>query len=243
MPPEVKPVVTEFEIGYAECCGKKHYGTFPPDVKAPTQYGNNIKAFVVLLSVQNNVSVEKISCLLKDVYSIRMSTGTICNILEKMRDNLEPQINKIKEVLSTEKLVHLDETSLNVLGKNYWLHVVSTGKITFQYLNKGRGADAHNCEAGFKPSPNQIIVHDCWKSYFTHYKDNPHVICNAHIIRELKGIIENYQTKWVSDMLEYLYELYYKTKNGSILVAKQKTYWIKKYNLITQQANIDEPLP
>ncbi|MDI9338591.1 MAG: hypothetical protein QM539_09225, partial [Alphaproteobacteria bacterium] len=35
------------------------------------------------------------------------------------------------------------ETSLNVLGKNYWLHVVSTAKITFQYLNKGRGADTH----------------------------------------------------------------------------------------------------
>lgn len=242
IPLVVKPVVTEYEIGYAACCGKKHFGIFPPEAKAPTQYGNNVKAFVVLLSVQNNLSVEKIACLLKDVYSINMSTGTICNILEKMCHNLEPQINKIKEILCEAKLVHLDETSLNVQGKNYWLHVASTTKITFQYLNKGRGAEAHNCKAGFKPSPDQIIVHDCWRSYFTHYKNNPHVICNAHIIRELKGIIENYQTKWASVMLEYLYALYNVTKNGGILVSKQKTYWIKKYNLITQQANIDEPL-
>ena len=183
IPKIVNSEAIEYEIGYAVCCGVKHYGKFPKNLKATTQYGNYIKAFVVYLSVHNNLSVEKIVSLLKTTFNVTMNGGTVCNILHDTKIKLGHQLEEIKLLLANSNLVHLDETSINIKGKNHWVHNVSTKNLTYQYVDESRGAKAHKTKGGYQPTAGQIIVHDCWKMYFTEYRDNPHVLCNAHIIR------------------------------------------------------------
>jgi transposase len=241
IPRKVNFTVTEYEIGYVECCGVKHYGNFPENIKATTQYGNNIRSLVVYLSVENNLSMKKIVSFLKTQYNLSMNVGTVRNILKSTMSIFELQTEQIKASLSKCKLVHLDETSVNINSKNHWVHNVSTDKFTYLYVNESRGAKAHHSAAGYKPPVEQYIVHDCWKTYFTEYENNPHVLCNAHIIRELKSLIENDNRKWASNMLALLYDLYNQTKNGTIKIIL-KNHWIKKFKKICNQANKEEPL-
>jgi hypothetical protein len=48
-----------------------------------------------------------------------------------------------------------------------------------------------------------VMVHDFWSPYFRYIAR--HAICNAHIIRELKGISENYGQNWSDRMHDLIY--------------------------------------
>nr|WP_257205518.1 transposase [Bacillus cereus] len=46
-------------------------------------------------------------------------------------------------------------------------------------------------------------MHDGWKPYdvYTNYR---HVLCNAHLLRDLQGIIDSTEQKWAQQMQEFL---------------------------------------
>jgi transposase len=49
-------------------------------------------------------------------------------------------------------------------------------------------------------------VHDFWKPYY-HYQSCKHALCNAHILRDLNGIEENFQQTWPGQMKDLLLEI------------------------------------
>jgi transposase len=40
------------------------------------------------------------------------------------------------------------------------------------------------------PNFKGTLVHDCWSSYFN-FNLIRHALCNAHLLRELTGVLEN----------------------------------------------------
>jgi transposase len=59
---------------------------------------------------------------------------------------------------------------------------------------------------GILPGFTGTAVHDFWKPYYN-YLDCKHVICNAHILRELNGISENFKQSWPGKMKDLLLEI------------------------------------
>ncbi|AWC27372.1 hypothetical protein CG478_012835 [Bacillus cytotoxicus] len=53
-----------------------------------------------------------------------------------------------------------------------------------------------------------IAVHDCWKSYFQYAKCQ-HVLCNVHLIRELRGFFEQTKQEWEQEMADFLVKAKY----------------------------------
>ena len=47
------------------------------------------------------------------------------------------------------------------------------------------------------------IIHDCWVPYWK-FEGLRHGLCNAHILRELKGVTENTEHEWASMFTELL---------------------------------------
>ncbi|PEK73115.1 IS66 family transposase, partial [Bacillus toyonensis] len=53
------------------------------------------------------------------------------------------------------------------------------------------------------PSFSGIAMHDGWKSYDA-YTDCRHVLYNAHLLRDLQGMIDSTGQKWAQQMQKFL---------------------------------------
>jgi transposase len=78
---------------------------------------------------------------------------------------------------------------MRVLGKKWWLHVVSNNLWTFYFPHPKRGIEAMD-DLGFLPKYKWVVVHDGYASYNKYRCE--HALCNAHLKRELTGIEENF---------------------------------------------------
>ena len=66
------------------------------------------------------------------------------------------------------------------------------------------------------PNFKGIAIHDFWMSYFK-FKDIQHGVCNAHLLRELNGVIENDSNQvWAKELIELLIQMK-KAKEAKLL--------------------------
>ncbi|WP_144509177.1 IS66 family transposase, partial [Bacillus mycoides] len=93
-------------------------------------------------------------------------------------------------------------TGIRVNRERQWLHTMSTKDINLQVVHTKRGKEAMN-EIGVLPFFSGIAVHDGWASYFG-YKQSQHILCNAHLLRDLQGIFEQTGEKWAENMKKLL---------------------------------------
>jgi len=87
----------------------------------------------------------------------------------------------------------------------HWLHVAATERLTHYDIHAKRGKEAMD-EAGILPAFGGTAVHDHWKPYFG-YKGCAHGLCNAHHLRELQYMEQQYGQVWATEMTELLLEI------------------------------------
>src|SRR5207249_4641715 len=111
----------------------------PPEASAPVVYGPNLRALAVYLLVFQHVPVERTAMLLADVYGAAVSTGWVCRTLARASDALADVDKLLKTLLVAAQVLHVDETSTQVAGRRYWLHVACTPMLTAFHLHASRG--------------------------------------------------------------------------------------------------------
>jgi len=84
-------------------------------------------------------------------------------------------------------VVHADETGRRVNGNLYWLHVLSTDRLTVYFPHPKRGAEALDAFGLLAPFAG-VLVHDHWSACQRY--SCWHAFCNAHHLRELTAIAE-----------------------------------------------------
>lgn len=196
------------------------------NVPSGTSYGNNYKSFMSYLNNYGLISYERLSDLSRNVFGINVSGGTLCNWQTKLWSNLNVYDYRVKEELLKSKQAHSDETGLNICGKNKWVHVFSTKNYTHYGLHDKRGYIAFE-ELGLLTNYPGKLMHDCFKSYFKLENIKSHGLCNAHILRELKAVVEYDELKFASDLRNLLLKL-----NKEVLSAKESGFdQLNKYEL------------
>jgi len=206
--PKVRLEVTEHQAEIKRCpaCHQETKAEFPVQVTQPAQYGSEIKAQAVYFNQYHHIPLERTCEILEELYASPFSEGTLVQTCEQVAETITPLDEQAKAYLiQTEAVVHLDETGGRVEGKLRWMHVASTEQITHLEMHDKRGTLAHEA-IGVLPKRRGWVVHDGYRSY-DQYPQAKHALCNAHHLRELLFIQENYQQPWAEQMTKLLLEI------------------------------------
>jgi hypothetical protein len=126
--------------------------------------------------------------LIADLTGARPSTGWISSQLTAVASVLVDVEKLIKSLIVAAHVIHVDETTSNINGARWWLHVASTDKLTGYHLHRSRGRAAVT-EFAVLPGYRGTVVHDALNVYDA-YPGARHALCCAHLARELVAATE-----------------------------------------------------
>lgn len=220
---EFKRLVVEYRAQILEDEEKNQYkAEFPSFLVQSIQYGASVKAHSVYMSVSQLIPYARIQDYFTNEVKIPLSTGTIYNFNKEAYNLLQKLgFDKIaKEHLIASECIHVDETGTNINSKKHWIHTASDGFWTHLVPHKNRGRIAIE-EIGIIPNFKGFLVHDHYKPYYT-YEKCTHVLCNAHHLRELQGVIDNHSHVWAKEMQDFLCEINTAVEKAGGFVNKER---------------------
>lgn len=183
-------------------CGKNCTGALPSHLNAPIQYGSSVAAIVSYLSAYQYVPYQRMTVLLKDLFRLPISEGSIDNLLERTAQNAQLVYNTIQQKIQQSEVVGSDETGSSYGGKKGWFHTWQTTTLTFivASLNRGYKTIEQYFKDGF---PQSVYVSDCWAAQLK-VKALLHQICIAHLLRELQNFEDALSCKWSTAVKQLL---------------------------------------
>src|SRR5271166_653114 len=192
-------MVTEHQASIYRCenCLGVTKAAFPDGVVSAAQYGERIKAAAVYLNIQQLIPEDRTAQALSDLFGAPLiCSASIVAWVGKKAQELQQVYEFIGERVAEAKVRHLDETGFRIAGKLQWLHTTSSRAFTFYRVDEKRGAIPENLPAG-------VVVHDHFLPY-RRLDAVDHAFCNAHILRELKSLIEFGHEPWAELMRDML---------------------------------------
>ncbi len=170
------------------------------------QYGPRIKAQAVYFNQNHHVPLDRTQEILLDLYEHSPGEATIIAACQELEAQVAPVNAAAKEYLiETEEPVHCDGTGLRVAGKLCWTHVASTMRATYLEVHAKRGREALDA-IGILPRRKRKVVHDSY-STCDKYPNVEHARCNAHHLRELVFVEEQYEQAWADRVIELLVKI------------------------------------
>ena len=199
--PRLRPYVTEYQVERKRCsCGKLHKAVCEVAASA-VQYGSNVSAAASYFQNRQLLPIKRTQEIMSDLFGFgQISEDFICNSSSIAYNRLEDWEEIQVVSLQNSAILHVDETGLKVGGERIWGHVGSNKEITLYQHHAKRGKLAHEAHRILDKFKG-VLVHDRYSSYNSYTCS--HSLCNAHLLRELKSLIEDGQ-QWAKMMYELL---------------------------------------
>ena len=231
----------------AKEAGKVVSGSFPEGIKSGIQYGAGVKALAATLNTEGMMSVARVHDFLSAALGLPICVGTVSATVKELAFRVGGTIGAVVEALMASPVNNADETGFRVEGSLYWLHSVCNADFTYLAVQKKRGEEGMRA-IGFLPEYQGVVVSDCLGAYWK-FDNLSHAICNAHILRELKGIHESDPKQaWAEDMRSLLREMAH-ARNEAVradapaLPPETVLAFRTRYDAILEQAAAKNPLP
>ncbi len=232
------------EIKTCPSCNSQVKAGFPQDMPGPLQYGNGIKAYVINLVVAQMVALNRTVNLVKTLIQVTISEHSVIKWIIQLYNSLESWEQSAVESLLTSLAMNVDETSVRVNKKNWWIHVHSSGDLTLKFLHEKRGKNAVD-DIGILPRYGGVVIHDCWSTYFS-YGHCLHALCGSHLLRELAFIIESNGYAWAKNIKKLLQGTCKKVsgRKAKKLNSREYANLQKRYrNILTRGKKELPPIP
>lgn len=186
--PEAKAIATQFDCTKYRCysCGETAFAELPTGVPN-SAFGPRLMAFLATLTGVFHLAKRDAMQLVRDLYGITISEGSIVNVEERVSNALSEVYERIHQhVMKSVLPKHFDETSWRNSGKNHWVWVASTSNATCFSIEASRSKEAFQLFAGFLGQAP--VVTDRYSAYSG--IERPHQYCLAHLIRDFRKFAE-----------------------------------------------------
>ncbi len=182
--PPVKPHVTEYRLRQIKCgCGAITCGDLPPDARSG--FGARITALLVYLTACHRVTRRGCQEIARTLLDIEISLGSVCKLHQEVSQSLEASYEEVREALSDQKVLNVDETGWRSMGKRMWLWIFVASRMALFTISGSRGSKVLKGVLG--EVFGGILCSDRFSAYNAYHKGIRQV-CLAHIIRDLKGL-------------------------------------------------------
>jgi transposase len=179
--PDVQAIVTQFNCLKYQCkkCGSRCIGTLPEGTPF-SAFGPRLMAYISYLTGRFHVSKREAMTLVKDLYNVDLSEGSVINIEENMANALEEVYEKIHHLVIDGSLPrHFDETPWRDSGKRHYVWIGTTQVAAYYKIDPSRSTKAFLKVIG--ESTLSPSVTDRYSVY--NILDGPRQYCLAHLIR------------------------------------------------------------
>ena len=187
--------------------GELYHAQFPDGVVDEVNYGSSVKAFLFLLNNDCCVSIDKCRDFLKNLTggNLDISKGMISKLSQEFSEKSEPLRKSAASELFLYPVMHTDCTNARVNGQNAYVFVCSAPDGPALYY--AREVKGHAGVTGTLIEDYQgILIHDHEKTFYRY--GTAHQECLAHVLRYLKGSMENEPERtWNKDMHSLLQEM------------------------------------
>ena len=169
---------------------------------------------------------ERLQSLFETMFNVRISQGTLANIVREMLEKSRPAIDLIEHMIRGSAIVGFDESGCYTNGKLNWSWIAQTTCLTLVFRSAGRGAKV--LEERFGDSlKNMVAVTDRHSAYFAiDFLNNQ--ICLAHLLRNLEYLndIDKEQT-WAKEIQTLLREaVHLRNEKPSDIIHKES--WLTR---------------
>lgn len=245
--PPVQIAVTEHQAEIKQCpgCGQQVEAAFPAGVTQAVQYGSRLKAQASYLNNYHCIPIARTCELLGDFYGHAPAWAFVGEANQAIEVGSTLTLDEIRRQLTQADVAHFDETGMRVKGQTQWVHVAGADTLTYYDVHAKRGQVAMR-DIGILPDFSGRAVHDHWHAYQT-FDGCAHAYCNAHHLRELQFITEQYAQPWAAEMAQLLRDIkceVAETAPGAdALPLDRLTYWAERYDTILQKGFEANPPP
>jgi transposase len=185
--PVISVKVTEHRAQRVRCpgCGEHMRGQLPPQV-TQSAFGPRLQAAIATLSVRNRISRRDVVELCEQLFSSRISTGTVEAILTRTGEALSEPHSDLLERLRSARAVNMDETGWRTAGERRALWGVFDERHAYLHVATDRHED-HAKE--LLADTDAIVTSDRWWAY-SHLPLARRQLCWAHLKRDFAAHTE-----------------------------------------------------
>lgn len=186
--PEVVVRVTEHQLHALRCsgCGTRTRASVPGDVSR-SAFGPRVQAIVATLSGAFRLSKRMIVELMRDLFGVSMSLGSVSNLERATSEALAPVHETVLAQVRKAPVVHADETGWREGRETAWLWTAVTRTSAAFLIRDSRGAASAQELVG-RSFPG-VLVTDQYNGY--HWtSDARRQLCWAHLLRRFQALVD-----------------------------------------------------
>jgi hypothetical protein len=169
--------------------------------------GPGLASLIVYLSFELRVSRRKVQRFFDDVFGLKLSVGTLQNVVIESARALEPVEEQRVADLLNESLIHADETAHGEAGVLLWLWVFISHSTALFFIGYRTLEIIDNLLDGHPFQFKGYLMSDGYQVY-RHFKNR--LRCWAHLIRKAKALCDCYSPEsrqYGQQILGLLYEM------------------------------------